>query len=390
MTPDEMKQGYSKMGTKLLVTKLNAAQDAQEYDIIANLLTERGVNADGSPMKKEAVVVEISAETAEEIAEAEAAAAAWAAKDPSTMTAAEAKVYAKEKAAKEREARKALIKAENQGQRAELNQDLIREQKAAAKVKREAEKLAKRQAKKEVGIEKKKLKMQDASPHGVAVLGKRVGFYKFLNFNGSAEDVTYGIAVGLVLDKRVNMMLIRIQGEDGKTYHKVDTSKELYLADEAGVLTAREGLPDVISRASRALTPEDAAAKLAEAEAKLEARREAQMAMSPYGAPLLGKRVAFKSFFSGQPTFGKAVSLIKDKRVNKVLVRIQGEDGHIYHKVDTSYELYEANEAGELIARELPAPVARAIKVKIVEAPVEAPAEAPASTEPATEAESMM
>lgn len=372
MTYEEMKESYSKLGTKLLVTKLKTTQDAEEADAIMDVLAERGVNEDGSPMRKESTVVEIEPETEEEKAEAEVAAQ----KDPSEMNAAELKAYAKEKSKLERDARKALLKAENQGQRAELNADLQIEAKAANKEKKLAIRKAKVAAKREETLERRRNKMADSSPHGVAILGKRVAFRKFI---GTIEDaVVYGEAVGLTLDKRVNMMLIRIKGDDGKLYHKVDTSHDLFLVGEEGELIPREGLPPAVARNLK-VTSEVAIERERVKQEALLARGVAKAAMSPYGAPLLGKRVAFKPFFGGAPIYGKAISLVPDKRVNKILVRIIGEeDGHVYHKVDTSPELFEADAEGNLIKRELPEPTIFVRKAKVEEvAPVVETEEAP-------------
>lgn len=412
---EEMKDSYSKLGAKMLVNKLRASNDAEECEVITKILAERNLDVNGASLARaEAVQVEVDEETAEEKAAAEAAAAeeeAFLQKDPKDMTAKELKRYQKLIKMKEKYAAQSARAA----QKAELNHSIDSEAvaaaKAEAKAKKQAEKLAKQMAKKAEALENRKAKLADASPLGSILLGKRVAIRPF----GKTAEIIPGEVVGLVLDKRVNMMLVRIKGDDGRMYHKCDTSHDLFLieqsVDEAGIATdvrnqesgelsliEREGLPEKkagfgTARVRKPATPEEEAAALAAAEAKLEAKRQANMEKSPYGAPLLGKRVGFRSFFAAKVTYGTAIALVLDKRVDKVLVRIKGEDGQIYHKVDTSHELYEADAEGNLIERELPEPKVRERKKTYAEKAVEAtepetaePAEIgdsePATTEP--------
>jgi len=364
MTLEQMTAGYPKLAAKVLVNKMRASQSDEEIDLIMSILKDRNLDANGATLREEPTVIEIEPETAEEAAEV-AEEANILDKDPATMTAKELKLYEKAKKQAEKDAKKKADKEMKASLKAELNADLSVEAKATAKAEKEAARIAKRDAKNAEALESRILKATEASPFGAPLLGKRVAFKRF-----KTGEIVYGKATGLVLDKRVNMMLVRILGEDGKTYHKVDTSRDLFLVgddDENGVPTLidRE-LPEGI-KTKTVYGAEEIAKREAEKQEKLEAKRESQAALSPYGAPLLGKRVGFKSFFNGVPTYGKAVGLVLDKRVNKVLVRIAGEDGKTYHKVDVSPELFEATEDGGLIERELPIPEVKVKKAKLAE-----------------------
>ena len=374
MTLEQMTAGYPKLAAKVLVNKMRASQSEEEIDLIMGILKDRNLDANGATLRGEPTVVEIGPETEEEAAEAEAEANILD-KDPANLTAKELKLYEKAKKQVDKDAKKKADKEMKDSLKAELDADLSVEAKATAKAEKQAARIAKRDAKNAEALESRIAKAQEASPFGAPLLGKRVAFKRF-----KTAEIIYGKVVGLVLDKRVNMMLLRIQGEDGNTYHKVDTSRDLFLVGE----NDENGVPTLIDRE----LPEDiktktvfGAAEIAKREAekqeKLEAKRESQSTLSPYGAPLLGKRVGFKSFFNGVPTYGKAVGLVLDKRVNKVLVRIAGEGGKIYHKVDVSSELFEADENGGLIERELPVPEVKVKKAKLAEDLPEVPATEP-------------
>lgn len=66
-------------------------------------------------------------------------------------------------------------------------------------------------------------------------------------------------------------------------------------------------------------------------EEKLKALKEKWSEKSPLGSQLLGETVAFRPFGQAEPLSGILTSMVEDKRVPTVLLKIN-VDGKIYHK----------------------------------------------------------
>jgi len=83
---------------------------------------------------------------------------------------------------------------------------------------------------------------------------------------------------------------------------------------------------------------------------KLRKLKEKWSIVSPLGSELLGQRVSFKSFGLGETLYGTCFSLVLDKRVNMVLVKISC-NGKIYHKNDKciNNDLFVCDESDNLV-----------------------------------------
>ena len=85
------------------------------------------------------------------------------------------------------------------------------------------------------------------------------------------------------------------------------------------------------AKALKALTNAKTGTSAKNPEEKLKALKAKWLQKSPLGSQLLGETVTFKPFGAPEPLRGICFSLVEDKRVPTVLLKID-VDGKIYHK----------------------------------------------------------
>ena len=87
---------------------------------------------------------------------------------------------------------------------------------------------------------------RERSPLGSELIYKEVSFKPF----GQAEPLN-GVVLGLVEDKRVPTVLVKIVAEDGKTYHKdhknINTELFVLVDDKLGITKAKEQVAPEVS-----------------------------------------------------------------------------------------------------------------------------------------------
>lgn len=352
---EKMEASYNKLGVKMLVRKYEQAKDPEEIDLIASILDTKGFDTAGNPVKKSGpkqVIIE-----PEEIDPELEAITAGALEDDALITSA-----------------KAAEKIARAQQKAELDADLVALAKARAKEERAAKIAAAKEARRQESIENRRRFMESEHPVAAAALDKRVAFMSTDKETKEPVQVV-GRVCGLVNDRRTSRVLMRIAGDNGQVYHKIETSPDVFFveqvvdtedgkpvdsvdADGKLVLIEREGTVVKARFGAKELTSEEQEARLKEAEARRAARFakrcEAWEDRSPYGVQVLDKRVALKAFGKAFVVKGTVIGLTYDARVNKTLIKVKGDDGKVYHKVDTSRELFLLGENDELIERDLP------------------------------------
>ena len=83
---------------------------------------------------------------------------------------------------------------------------------------------------------------------------------------------------------------------------------------------------------------------------KIEKLRLKWESKSPLGSKLIGKKLTFKPFGSNDPLIGVCKTLVEDKRVPTILIKILCQD-KIYHKDHKSInlEVFQLNEDDKMI-----------------------------------------
>lgn len=125
-----------------------------------------------------------------------------------------------------------------------------------------------------------------------------------------------------------NEKVAEVRAEEAKVSAEVAVEKKVVTWQE---IDAKIAKLKAEAKALKALTNAKTGSSAKNPEEKLKALKAKWLQKSPLGSQLLGETVTFKPFGSAEPLRGICFSLVEDKRVPTVLLKIN-VDGKIYHK----------------------------------------------------------
>ena len=125
-----------------------------------------------------------------------------------------------------------------------------------------------------------------------------------------------------------NEEVAEVRAEEAKVSVEVAVEKKVVTWQE---IDAKIAKLKAEAKALKALTNAKTGSSAKTAEEKLKTLKAKWLQKSPLGSQLLGETVTFKPFGSTEPSRGICFSLVEDKRVPTVLLKID-VDGKVYHK----------------------------------------------------------
>lgn len=125
-----------------------------------------------------------------------------------------------------------------------------------------------------------------------------------------------------------NEEVAEVRAEEAKVSVEVAVEKKVVTWQE---IDAKIAKLKAEAKALKALTNAKTGSSAKNPEEKLKTLKAKWLQKSPLGSQLLGETVTFKPFGSAIPLRGICFSLVEDKRVPTVLLKIN-VDGKIYHK----------------------------------------------------------